>query len=102
MAKIMIPTPLRKFTANQSVLESSSGTVDLAIRQLVQSHPDLQRHLLDANDQIRSFVRIFVGETDYQDLQGPSTPVSEETVISIVPAIAGGSSSDPKIHQHEN
>ena len=96
MAKIMIPTPLRKFTGNQPVLESSSETVDLAIRQLIQTHPALQRHLLDGNDQIRSFVRIFVGDTDYQELQGPATPVHQDTVISIVPAIAGGSPSAPQ------
>ena len=90
MAKIMIPTPLRKFTGNLSTLESHSNTVQGAILQVIETHPPLHRHLLDSDNRIRSFVRIFVGDTDYQELEGPSTVVDEHSIISIVPAIAGG------------
>lgn len=93
MATIMIPTPLRKFTENRSTLESESSTVEAAITNLIATYPVLQNHLLDGQNQIRSFVRIFVGDTDYTELAGAATPVNETTVISIVPAIAGGISS---------
>lgn len=93
MATIMIPTPLRKFTGNRSSLESEASTVDAAITNLIVAYPALQQHILDSDLQIRSFVRIFVGDTDYAELQGISTPVDSASVISIVPAIAGGSSS---------
>ncbi|MCF8237856.1 MAG: MoaD/ThiS family protein [Saprospiraceae bacterium] len=90
MATIMIPTPLRKFTEQRSTLEAASITVKSAIDQLIHLYPSLQHHLLDKDDQIRSFVRIFVGDTDYAELDGPDTAVDDQTVISIVPAIAGG------------
>lgn len=93
MAIIMIPTPLRKFTENRSTLESEALTVEAAIANLIATYPVLQKHLLDGQDQIRSFVRIFVGDTDYAELGGPATPVNDTSVISIVPAIAGGISS---------
>ncbi len=96
MATIMIPTPLRKFTENRSTLESEAETVEAAIGNLITTYPTLQKHLLDGQNQIRSFVRIFVGDTDYAELGGPATPVNEFTVISIVPAIAGGISSHIK------
>ncbi|WP_350340205.1 MoaD/ThiS family protein [Paraflavitalea speifideaquila] len=40
---------------------------------------------------MRSFVNIFVGNDDIRDLQQEKTAVKADTVISIVPAIAGGS-----------
>lgn len=90
MATILIPTPLRKFTGNQSAVEVSASRLDEAIRQLIDQHPDLSRHLLDADSRIRSFVRVYVGDTDYRDLDGEDTGLAEKSVISIVPAIAGG------------
>ncbi len=90
MATIMIPTPLRKFTGQKSTHEATSVDVKSAITQLIHQYPSLQQHLLDQNDQIRSFVRIFVGDTDYAELDGPDTKIHDQTVISIVPAIAGG------------
>ncbi|MEJ0105698.1 MAG: molybdopterin-synthase adenylyltransferase MoeB [Bacteroidota bacterium] len=39
---------------------------------------------------MRSFVNVFVGDDDIRDLQNEHTSVKEDSVISIVPAIAGG------------
>ena len=47
MAKIIIPTPLRKFTDNTSVFETTGSTVQEAIHQLTQTHTNLERHLLE-------------------------------------------------------
>lgn len=90
MATIMIPTPLRKFAGNQSAITIAASRVDEAIQGLVQTHPELARHLLDPQQQVRTYVRLYVGDTDYHELQGNATPIDEKTVISIVPAIAGG------------
>jgi molybdopterin synthase sulfur carrier subunit len=45
---------------------------------------------LDATGQIRSFVRIFLGDEDILSLQKEDTMVAESSIVSIVPAIAGG------------
>ena len=39
---------------------------------------------------IRSFIKVFVGEDDIKYLENTDTAVKEDTVISVVPAIAGG------------
>ena len=90
MAKIIIPTPLRKFTDNQSTFETSGRTVREAIQELPTQHQGLSQHLLDVNDNIRSFIRIYIGDEDINALQKDATAVEADTVISIVPAIAGG------------
>jgi molybdopterin synthase sulfur carrier subunit len=90
MATIIIPTPLRKFTNNSSRLTVSSSNVADVVNELTLNFPDLKRHLLDEQGRIRSFVNIFVGEEDIRNLQDEQTPVAKDTVISIIPAIAGG------------
>lgn len=90
MATIIIPTPLRKFTNNTAKLEITEGTIESSIRELTTNFPDLKRHLLDDTGRIRSFVNIFVGDEDIRDLQQEQTVVKSDTVVSIIPAIAGG------------
>jgi molybdopterin converting factor small subunit len=90
MATIIIPTPLRKFTNNTAKLQISGGTIQESIKELTTNFPDLKRHLLDENGNIRSFVNIFVGDEDIRDLQQENTIIKEDAVVSIIPAIAGG------------
>jgi len=90
MSKIFIPTPLRKFTGGESSIEVEANTVSDAIASLASTFPDLKQHLYDADNQIRKFLRIYVGEEDIQQLQGPETPLSAGDNVSIIPAIAGG------------
>jgi molybdopterin/thiamine biosynthesis adenylyltransferase/molybdopterin converting factor small subunit len=90
MATVIIPTPLRKFTNNTARLQVSAGTVHSSFEELTRNFPDLKKHLLDDGGKIRSYVNIFIGNEDIRDLQQEKTPVKEDTVISIIPAIAGG------------
>jgi len=90
MATIIIPTPLRKFTNNTAKLQIPSGTIGSSIKELTTNFPELKRHLLDDTGNIRSFVNIFVGDEDIRDLQQENTVVKDDTVVSIIPAIAGG------------
>jgi sulfur-carrier protein len=91
MAKIIIPTPLRKFTDNQSSFQATSGNVGEALNELTTTYPGVKGHLFDDNGQVRQFIKVFVGEDDIKDLDNNATIVESGTVISIVPAIAGGS-----------
>lgn len=90
MATVIIPTPLRKFTNNTAKLSINAGNVQDVVNDLSLNFPELKRHLLDENGKIRSFVNVFVGDDDIRDLQQENTSVKEDSVISIVPAIAGG------------
>lgn len=90
MSKIIIPTPLRKFTNQEATVETAGGTVIEAVNDLAGQYPALSKHLLDDGGNIRSFIRIFVGDEDIISLDKGETAIQEDTVISIVPAIAGG------------
>ena len=90
MARIIIPTPLRKFTNNQSTIEVEAIDIRESISALSSLYPDLKKQLLDDNGAIRQFVRIYLGDEDIKVLNNEQTPVTQDAVISIVPAIAGG------------
>lgn len=90
MAKIIIPTPLRKFTDSSSTFDAPGKTVGDSIQELVRAFPDLKNHLLDKEGNVRSYVNVFVGEENIRSLEKEHTVVDDHTVISIVPAIAGG------------
>ena len=92
MAKITIPTPLRKFTEQEKTFESNAETVDSALRELVEKYPNLKSQLFNDEDDLRSFIKVFVGDEDIKDLNEGQTAIKKETTVSIIPAIAGGKS----------
>jgi molybdopterin converting factor small subunit len=90
MATVIIPTPLKKFTNNNTRLNIAAANIQHLINELSLNFPELKKHLLDENGKIRSFLNIFVGDENIRDLQQEHTTVDTKSVVSIVPAIAGG------------
>lgn len=90
MARIIIPTPLRKFTDNNRVIETDKETLAEALEQLVVNYPELRKNLLDENGNIRSFIKIYVGDDEIDPGNNGAPKLDKETEVSIVPAIAGG------------
>ncbi|MCV9386544.1 MoaD/ThiS family protein [Reichenbachiella ulvae] len=90
MAEIIIPTPLRKFAQDQASIKVEGSDVQSAIEDLVKQFPDLEKQIFDADGKIKRFIRIYKGEEDIESLDNEKTAVEAETIISIIPAIAGG------------
>lgn len=90
MATVLIPTPLRRFTANSSKITIEGQVVSEVIRNIVNTYPDIQKYLLESSGSVRQFINIFLDEEDIRSLNNEDTEVRENSVISIVPAIAGG------------
>jgi len=90
MAQIKIPSPLRKLTNNQAQVIASGANIQEVLADLASQFPQLAKNLLDGNGQLRSFVRLYLGDEDIAYLQKEATTVGEDSVVSIIPAIAGG------------
>ena len=88
--QIRIPTPLRKLTHDEEVVETSAETISDAITDLESRYPGLQERLLDGDGQVRRFVNVYVNEEDIRFLQEKETPLKDGDEVSIIPAIAGG------------
>jgi adenylyltransferase/sulfurtransferase len=90
--KMKIPTALRHFVGNQEIVQVHAATVGDAIKQLVKSYPTLERHILTDAGDLRNFVNVYVNEQDIRYMKNAGTPVKDGDTVTIVPAIAGGTS----------
>ncbi len=89
MPTIRIPTPLRPYAGNNATVKVSGTDVNSALTDLTQQFPDLRQHLFE-NDELRSFVNIYLNQEDVRYLDGSETPVAENDTLMIIPSIAGG------------
>lgn len=87
---VRIPTPLRKLTLNQEVVEADGATIRELIESLERTYPGLKDRICDEQDQIRRFVNVFLNDEDVRFLDESETQVKSGDEVSIVPAIAGG------------
>jgi len=88
--KIRIPTPLRKLTNNEEVVEVSAATIGDAISELQTRYPGIKERLIDESGTVRRFVNVYVNEEDIRFLDNQQTKLKDGDEISIIPAIAGG------------
>ena len=88
--KVRIPTPLRKLTNNDEVVEVSAATIGEAIAELQSRYPGIQERLVDENGEVRRFVNVYVNDEDIRYLEELATPVAATDEVSIIPAVAGG------------
>ena len=53
-------------------------------------NPALARRIRDETGSVRRFVNVYVDDEDVRFLSGLDTATPERTVVSVVPAVAGG------------
>ena len=87
---VRIPTPLRRITNGERVVQAEGGDLAQAIDDLDRRYPGLRAKILDDRGEVLQFVNIFVNERDIRFLSGVRTPLEEGAEVSIVPAMAGG------------
>lgn len=88
--KVRIPTPLRKLTNNEEMVEVNARNVGEAITELQLRYPGIQERLVDEKGEVRRFVNVYVNEEDIRFLKNQQTLLKDGDEISIIPAIAGG------------
>ncbi len=60
------------------------------LRRLGADYPQIKKHLFDDEGRLRNFVNVYVNDDDIRHLQKEQTPVEAKDVMSIIPAVAGG------------
>lgn len=88
--KVVIPTPLRKFTGGAEAVEVDAGTVQEVLDRLDAKYPGFRASVCDETGSLRRFINIYINGEDVRFLENLSTRVSDGAEIAIVPAISGG------------
>ncbi|MEM9214587.1 MAG: MoaD/ThiS family protein [Cyanobacteria bacterium P01_F01_bin.150] len=88
--KVLIPTPLQKFTQNQATVECDGANINELMDSLDTKCPGIKARLCDESGTLRRFINFYVNEEDIRFLQNAETELNDGDEVSIVPAVAGG------------
>jgi molybdopterin converting factor small subunit len=88
----MIPGALREFSGGHGQVEITvkPANVDQALLALWTMCPGMRDRVVTEQGQVRPHINVFVGDENIRYSGGLATPISAESVISIVPAVSGG------------
>ena len=85
--KVLIPTPLRSYTQQQSAVEADGATLAELLADLDRRYPGVRFRMIDEQDAVRRHMRIFVNREEVRDLTTPLRPTDE---VQILQALSGG------------
>ena len=90
MATVIIPTPLRKYTNQNRTFETEADNLSDALQQFIEEYPEVRENLLDEDGNVRSYIKLYIGDDEVDPSENGTVGLSDDTELSIVPAIAGG------------
>ena len=88
--EVRVTSVLQRVVGAKSV-ESEGRTVGEVLEEINARYPGFREQITADNGTLHRFVNIYINDEDIRYLQALDTPVSEGDVVSILPALAGGS-----------
>jgi len=85
--KVLIPSPLRSYTADRTWVEASGGTLGDVLDDLDRQFPGIRFRMIDEQENMRRHIRFFVNGAQTFDLAQPLRATDE---LFIVQALSGG------------
>jgi molybdopterin converting factor small subunit len=87
---VRIPTIMRALTGGAAEVTVAGDTLSGVLAALDARHPGTATRVLDDGGELRRFVNVYVGEEDVRFARGLQTPTPDGSLVSIIPAVAGG------------
>jgi molybdopterin synthase sulfur carrier subunit len=88
---IRIPTPLHRFTAGVSSVQTAARDLGELFEHLEQRFPGIKQALTKPDGTPHQFLSIFVNDEDIRFLGGLRYTFQDGDEVVLIPAIAGGS-----------
>ncbi|MGH9177686.1 MAG: ubiquitin-like small modifier protein 1 [Acidimicrobiales bacterium] len=88
--EVRLPTVLRQHAAGQTSVQANGSTVGEVFEDLVRQFPNLAGQVVTEEGTLHRFVNVYKNDDDVRYLEKLETKVSDDDVISILPAVAGG------------
>ncbi|MGA8296942.1 MAG: ubiquitin-like small modifier protein 1 [Acidimicrobiales bacterium] len=89
--EIRLPTLLRSAAGGNARVTTDGATVREVLDALVKRYPALAPQVLSDGGGLHRFVNVYVNDDDVRYLDRLETKVAPSDVVSILPAVAGGS-----------
>lgn len=91
MARVKLPTILRKHSDGQAQVDAVGETLRELLRDLERRYPGITRNVVTKDGALHRFVNVYVNDEDVRYLGSLETAVGESDTVAILPAVAGGS-----------
>ena len=88
--EVRVTSTLRTLVGAKSV-NGDGGTVGAVLADLDARYPGFKAQISGDDGELHRFVNVYVNDEDIRYLQALDTPVGDSDVVSILPALAGGS-----------
>lgn len=85
--RVLIPTPLRSYTANVAWVEAQGANLDALVNDLDRQYPGIRFRMINEQGRMRPHVRFFVNAVAAHDMALPLAATDE---LCIVQALSGG------------
>ncbi|HEY4349463.1 MAG TPA: MoaD/ThiS family protein [Gaiellaceae bacterium] len=95
MATIRIPPILRPEAGGNRNVEVPGTTIREALEGLVAMYPTIEARIFEAGE-LPQFLNVFLDQQDVRLLEGLDTPIAENAVVLLLPAVAGGADNPPR------
>lgn len=89
--EVRIPTILRRHTGGAKAVEAKGSTVRELLDHLDEQYPGLRAAVVTDAGEIHRFINMYLNDEDVRFLGSLETPIADGDVLSILPAVAGGS-----------
>ena len=86
---VYISATLRSFFGRNARLEAPVNTINELLGWLTSEYPDSEKVIYDENNNLRSFIRIYVGDEE-KEASSRDDVLGQEDEVLLLPAIAGG------------
>jgi len=87
---VRLPTVLRHHAGGQASVNANGSTLSEVFEDLVRQFPGLAGQVVTEDGDLHRFVNVYVNDDDVRYLDKLDTKISDDDVISILPAVAGG------------
>ncbi len=85
--RVRIPTPLRSYTGEQSVVDAHGASVAEVLADLDRRYPGLRFRVVDEQGRLRQHMNVFVNQDRTRDLD---TPLQDGDELTLMQALSGG------------
>jgi len=85
--RVLIPNPLRSYTADVAVVNAQGRTLDELAIDLNRQYPGLRFRIIDEQGAVRPHIKLFVNRLQKRNL---TEALSEGDEVMIVCALSGG------------
>lgn len=89
--EVRIPTVLRPSVGGQSVVKAEGETIEALLASLAGEYPGLVGQVIKQDGTMHKFVNVYLNDDDIRYLEKLDTKIAPGDVVTILPAVAGGS-----------